>query len=355
MVQDQLVDYIHSQTKLGVSRDAIKTALVGVGWSAQDVEDTFKRVESTGAAAPAAAATPAVAVSVKPMGGSASAANPVASNAPQSIRVSDLVSASLTPTSLSSSAARPGGAAVAGSTSMNAAARAGAPASGVMQSKMAVASVGMAAGSKKNMSKSAYIMIGVILILAGVSAYLYFQNTTLSSQVQTATGQSQGSVSQINNLNGQVQALTASTTALTAQITNLNSQIVALQTDLSFLMVPVGQSATTPVNVTVTGMLSGSKSSFVLTTPEGVKISIKNSASADAQAALAPLLSAVSASGASSTPVQLSGMHTPGVASMTVVEVNGEPIARPSPNQASAAASSTAPVVSTTTGPGTPQ
>ena len=50
MVQDQLVEYISSQMKLGIARDAIKSALVGVGWAPLDVEDTLKKVE--GGAAP---------------------------------------------------------------------------------------------------------------------------------------------------------------------------------------------------------------------------------------------------------------------------------------------------------------
>ena len=50
MVQDQLVEYISSQLKLGVARDTVKSALVGVGWAQLDVEDTLKKVE--GGAAP---------------------------------------------------------------------------------------------------------------------------------------------------------------------------------------------------------------------------------------------------------------------------------------------------------------
>ena len=58
MVQDQLVEYVSSQLKLGISRDAVKTALVGVGWAPLDVEDTLKKVEGTTTAAPAQPAAP---------------------------------------------------------------------------------------------------------------------------------------------------------------------------------------------------------------------------------------------------------------------------------------------------------
>ena len=52
MVQDQLVEYVSSQIKLGISRDAIKSALVGVGWAPLDVEDTLKKVEGGAVSAP---------------------------------------------------------------------------------------------------------------------------------------------------------------------------------------------------------------------------------------------------------------------------------------------------------------
>ena len=50
MVQDQLVEYVSSQLKLGISRDAVKAALTGVGWAPLDVEDTLKKVEGAAAA-----------------------------------------------------------------------------------------------------------------------------------------------------------------------------------------------------------------------------------------------------------------------------------------------------------------
>ena len=53
MVQDQLVDYITAQTKLGTSREVIKTTLQGVGWQAADIDDSFKKIDGAAAAKPA--------------------------------------------------------------------------------------------------------------------------------------------------------------------------------------------------------------------------------------------------------------------------------------------------------------
>ena len=46
MIQPSLVDYITSQIKAGVSHDAIKAALVGVGWQVADVEDSLVKAEA---------------------------------------------------------------------------------------------------------------------------------------------------------------------------------------------------------------------------------------------------------------------------------------------------------------------
>ena len=59
MIQEQLVDYISSQIKLGVSQDAIKATLTGAGWAIADVEDTFKKINGTGAMAKPAASSSA--------------------------------------------------------------------------------------------------------------------------------------------------------------------------------------------------------------------------------------------------------------------------------------------------------
>jgi hypothetical protein len=303
MIQNQLVDYISSQLKLGVSRDSVKTALVGVGWAAQDVEDTFKKVEQ-----------PATSVQQPAQ---QSAVSPAAAAKSPDIRVSDLVSASLTPTVLLSS---------------HDTAPKVSPT--MMRDKMSAApAVGQ---PMKRMGKSAFVMIGLILVLAGVSAYLYFQNSSLSSQVQTLGGQSQGSVSQVSSLNDQVQALNVSNTSLTAQIAQLSTQVQELQTELSFFMVPVGQSATVPVAATVAGVLSGGKPTYIVTTAEGVKVSVKNSADADVKAALQPLL------GVAGT-VQISGTHNPGSPSVTVSDVNGAPVTKPAAVATSTPAASSTP------------
>src|SRR5258708_3557009 len=91
MVQDQLVDYISSQMKLGVTRDAIKSSLVGAGWQAMDVEDTLKKAEGAKTVLPAVTSSSMSSSKA----GSAFPSTGMSSSKPSDasvIRVSDLIS-----------------------------------------------------------------------------------------------------------------------------------------------------------------------------------------------------------------------------------------------------------------------
>jgi len=141
----------------------------------------------------------------------------------------------------------------------------------------------------------------------------------LSAQVQSASSQGQNSAAQAAQLSGQIQALNASNTTLTSQITQLTAQIQELQNDLSFFIVPAGQTAAASVQVAVSGILSGGKPLYLVTNPEGVKVYVKNSADPLVRTSLQPLLTVT-------TTVQLAGTHNPGSSNLIVSEVNGQPI-----------------------------
>lgn len=294
MVQDQLVDYISSQIKTGVSRDAIKASLVGAGWQAADVEDTLKKVEAPKTAAPTvSAAQPAA--SPKPLMSSSSAAS---STAPQTIKVSDLVSAPGSAAPLSSFTGKTVNAATKGGTTTTA------------------ATMNEFPGQKKERgSFIVYIILAVLVVGAGAfAAYLYLQNNSLAAKVASLGGQSAGVTSNIATLNTQVQALNASNTALTMQVASFTAENQELQTELSFFAVPPGTTATsTPL--TMTGMLSGGgKVSYALTAMYGSKIYIENSKDPNVVAALQPLVG---------TSTELSGTYVPGADQLTVTSVNG--------------------------------
>ncbi|MGC9598801.1 MAG: hypothetical protein ABSE18_00220 [Minisyncoccia bacterium] len=316
MVQDQLVEYILSQMKLGVSRETIKAALIGAGWAVADVEDTFKKVEGAGKPTVIASTTPATATpssvistgtspkpmsSTTPAGLSPSVAGGGAAKGvePQTIRMSDLVSASVSAATIP--AARSTKSAV---------------------QKNSPIDPTRTGGVSKSGRVIVMMIIGIIIIvvLGALAGYLYFQNNGLAAQVASLGAQSADVASRISSLNAQVQTFDASNTALTAQVASLTGENANLLTNLSFAAVPP-LSSSTPASetVSVSGTLTGGKSSYALTTQYGVVVYVKNATDANVTAALKPLLNGTST-------VSLVGTHVPGSPYMTVTAVNGSAI-----------------------------
>ena len=310
MIQEQLVDYVSSQMKLGVSRDAIKSALVSAGWVAADVEDTLKKVEggSAAGAMTGAGGVPAGGVASKPaVAGMAVSSAKTAE--PQMIRVSDLVSSSSpNPSPAKSSKDAFFGGKISGNSFQATAAKSSAGVAGA--GGVVVASSG---GSKK-MLIGGIVAVILILAFAGLAWYFYSGNATLAAQVASLTGESASVTSQISSLKSQ---LDASTTDFAAQMASLTTANADLALDLSFYAVPPGGSSSTvptALPITVTGLLSdGGKAPFAITTAEGAKIFVGNSSVATIMSQLKPLVGQT---------VQLTGTYIPGSDQMTMNSVS---------------------------------
>jgi hypothetical protein len=360
MVQESIVEYINAQMKLGVSRDVIKTTLTGAGWVAADVEDTLKKVESAKIAQPISAMAAMAAVSAMSPASSSPAAKPMepaiaakpftpaigmgagsTSPAPQTIRVSDLVSSSTS----SSPVMKP--------STM--------PASKSPLTGPAPASVAMPAGKKtkdtfqaasypgakphgsRGMLVTDIVLIVIIIAVGGIAGFLYMQNKSLSSQLGSLNGQSSGVTSQLSALQAEV---AASTTALTAQVSSLTTQTQELQMELSFFATPASAMPGATSTATVSGIVSAGKTGYVITAMYGAKIVVANSKAASVIAALAPLMATATStapaiaaspsSTATSTPVvptvipatpatagQFTGTYMPGSDTITLTAVNG--------------------------------
>ena len=317
MVQEQLSEYVSSQLKLGVSRDAIKAALIGAGWMAVDVEDTLKKIEGAGKPASVTSATSPVIISQKPsssMSGSSSVSKP---NELQSIRMSDLVSASQT--------ASPSPAAAAASTNQKSQGTAGPVGMSSLQNKpldlgkpkTMAASMETAPAQKRKLPLM--MIVGIVLLLgfAGSAAFFYFENNALAAKVAQLGSASADVTSRMTTLTGQVQTLQTSNTELTAQATALTADNAVLKTNLSFAVVPPNSSSTpASETVSISGTLTSGKTSFTLTTQYGIVVFVKNAQDPKLVAVLVPLVTA-------KQPVMLTGTHVPGSQFLTVTAVNG--------------------------------
>ena len=331
MVQDQLVEYISSQLKLGISRDSVKSALTGVGWAPLDIEDTLKKVEGAAAAVPAQTpAQPKMADTAQKFvsfSGPGNIVGQAKNPEPQTIRVSDLVSASVAtaPKIVSGTVA------------------AGKPAVKNISPKESVSNItpmGDAMPGRKKFKIGLWGIIAIVLIvvLGAFAGYLFFKNGSLNSQLQAANKQGQ-TVSQSSAQ--QAQTLTTANNTLTAQTASLTATNQDLMTNLSFLAAPAGSVSTTETPISVSGMLSAGlgKNTYIITTSYGVKVSVKNSSVSMVATALQPLLGTV---------VQASGTYLPGSPLITIASVNGQSVL-----PAAATSSATSSVVSSVVATGT--
>ena len=325
MVQNQLVEYITSQTKAGVSAETIKATLVAAGWQSADVDDTLKKVQSPAVAvsSPASPAQqPTVAIGPKPIS--------TAKAEPQTIRVSDLVSASTPNAVMPASVAKP----------MDT--KAESMKKFLTPSVSPTATSYQAPSSKQPSSRGPItieLLLGVLMIAFGaLAAYFFFANQTLTGQVAKLTNESTGVSSQVTTLQNQ---LDASTTALTAEVASETTQNQQLALSLSFYVAPPGSVATSTSTTILNGTISGGGTkSYLITTANGARVPVANSKDPKVVAIMQPLVG--------TTSVPFGGTYTPGVDSITLTVINGTSLI--APPAVTSASSSTATSTATSTG-----
>jgi hypothetical protein len=332
MIQDQLVEYIDSQLKAGITAETLKTTLVGAGWQAVDVDDTMKKVQAPQGAQVAATVSAAPSTAKAP-------AQPAMQ--PQVIRVSDLVStSSASPTKVNPMSA--GIAKPTSSFSVQPMQVSSAKTDAVMTRIAAGAtngSVMSATGPKKSHAIETETILGILMVVCGVAAaFLFFQNRNLSGQIATLNGTSGSAISQLAEAQSQ---LSASTTALEVQIASTTANNDALALELSFYAAASGTSATTTFTTMLTGtVLGGGKISYVITTAHGAKVYVSNSKDVNVIALLKPLVGGTA-------PIQFSGNYIPGADTIALTAVNGVSTT-PVPVAATSSAGLMIPATSTT-------
>jgi hypothetical protein len=299
-----------------------------VGWQAGDVEDTLKKIEGD-KAQPAVMAAQQITMAQKPsvqvvQPASSSAASPISkpSSPFASFSPSDIIGG--TKNGLSQPARMNDVASPAQNQTKNFFDKKSVSTERVDAGKMNNAAKMMGGASeyppKTKGGKVLKIVEAVVIVgLAALSGFLYFQNSALSAKVNGLGGQSTDVASQIANLTAQVQAFTTSDANLNTQVSSLSTENADLQTNLSFVAIPISNpsstaSVATTTEAQVSGILHGGSASYTLTTSYGVKVYVKNSSDVKVSAALAPLVG---------TNVQLSGTHLVGSANLTVTSVNG--------------------------------
>ena len=271
MVQPQIVEYAASQTKLGLSKDLIKSALTGAGWSASDVDDSLKSLGASPAAKP----------EEKKPGGI-------------SIKLADLVGNSKLeplPAKVGSSVAKK-------------------PDASAQQS----ASEGVT--PKKGKARIVAVALAAVAF-AGASGAVYFYLQTNDLQTSAASLRAERDTAKAGTaaLTAQVDTLTKDKNDLTTKAGSLAGENELLSAKLSFFIVPPNVASSANMAFVIQGTIAGSASTlYTVTADDGIKVSIKNSKDVNVNAALKDLIG---------TKVGVSGTHAPGSKEVIVNAVNG--------------------------------
>ncbi len=298
MANQQLVDYIKGQLVAGVPKDALQSTLKGAGWADADIADAMKGVEGA-AAAPAvqsAPKEPAVSAAPKEVNFSVSSAKPFA--AVQAAAPKEPVQDVRAAIAMQEQAS---------SLSLGVA---------PMEAKKDAKKISSGEAGKKR-SSVLPIVLGVLFLLsAGGAVYLYMNEGALRDQVATLTSQNAAFTTQVAALGSSKDTLTAQVTNLDNQIASLTASNASLTGELSFFVLAPSASATAPMSVSLSGVLSSGKSGYLLTTVDGLVVGLKNGKDAKVDPILKPLA-------ASGTVAEIAGTHLPGSNQVTITSVNG--------------------------------
>ena len=190
--------------------------------------------------------------------------------------------------------------------------------------------------AKKSHAIEVETIFGILMVVFGLAAAFFFENSKLSGQIATLNGTSGGVSSQLTALQAQ---LNASTTALNAQIASTTADHDALALELSFFVLPPGAPATTTFTTALAGTVSGGgKYSYIITTAHGAKIYVTNSKDVNVVKLLQPLIGTVTSTRGIGAFL---GNYLPGSDTISLTAVNGVSTA-PAPVVPAAVTTSTA-------------
>ncbi|MFH1246155.1 MAG: hypothetical protein V1489_00035 [Candidatus Liptonbacteria bacterium] len=280
MVNQQLQDYVNEQLKVGVSKEAIRGALIEAGWQEKDVNEAMRIVP---------AVRPMV-DAVKPMAPAIKVSSP---GSVSSLNIS-AVKASASPITVAKSVEPMSF----GSSSFNA--------------------IGFSAPMAKTPGGGKHRLVDIvmgllILVLAATATAFFIQNMNLTKQGTIFQTDRDAALSSASDLRQQLEKIRGDMDVLRADNRDLTEQ----------MSIFASTQASGVEQIDVQGMLVGPATAsglFTLQTSKGIMLSLKNSRDANVSKLLEPYLNKVLA---------ITGMHAVGSKEITITAINGTEVVAP--------------------------
>ena len=269
MANQQLIDYIKQQLKLGVAKDALRATLLQAGWAEADVSEAIRGTEDK----PAAAQSSPFVIN----------RDTFESKSEPLFQMKGEVKQKPEPKTVSPQ---------------------------LVKIELPVR------GGSRWWKLAALIFIAVSVSLAASSVFFYMANTDLVSQVATLLEDKGELGTKVSQLTQEIDDLKGQLSTFETENQTENQDVIS---QLEIFVTPLPLSTSTDqVSVTVKGTLGGGdKSLYWLTTNRTIVVYVKNSKDKAVDAALKPLLGST---------VEISGVHLAGSRDITVTSVNGQPV-----------------------------
>jgi hypothetical protein len=310
MANQQLIDYINQQLKVGVSKEVIRAALLSAGWAQGDIEDAMKSFDLAPAGAVPSMVTSdifqpkdipvfeptknkAVIPSLeRPRGAEEiKKAEAIKPKSESVIQIKDTVVL-----------------------------KKNEPSAELQPKPIIKAPTASFFSGIKNLPWRAVlniVLVAGIIALAAIAGSLYKNNLGLQKQLKEINTSN-------NKLETSMVSLNQNLRGIDAELTALKIEKEELEAQLSIFAVL--STSTEPLPVKIKGLLSGGdKSLYSLTTDRGIVVYVKNSKEANVNAVLKPLVG---------TNIEISGTHLPGSREITVTKINNEEPAQASTSTA---------------------
>jgi len=312
MFQSQIAEYAKSQLKLGISRDAIKNALLAAGWQEADIEDSLSSAGgSVKKEEPAAKLQPEPRAAFEPAKEFLPKVNSIEkpgsfSGAKAKIVVSDLTSGPKPDVSLKADIKK-------NEPEVRETKNVGKERKPEEAKPMKLGELG--APERPRFWKSLIlpaVLSAAVLGFAATATYLYFQNLDLSGRISSIDDGAGAGSANLAEIEGRI-------TALQADVDYFDLENRELWFELAFFVVLPGVSPEEiSVFTDIGGILhGGTGASHSFTTTHGVELTIGNSGDNGVDEILRPLVG---------DSILISGTHAPASRIVTVTAVNGTPI-----------------------------
>jgi cell division protein FtsL len=302
MANQQLIDYIKQQFKVGVSKVVIRDALIAAGWTQTDIEDAMKSFEvKIPSAIPSIVTSDIFQPKDMPIfepGKSKSAVPSI-----ERSRSAEEIKKEETSKPKSESVIQIKDTVVLKKSESKAE-----PQPKPFSKAPATISLSVIKNSPWRLVLM-IVMAAVIIALAGIGVILYKNNLGLQKQIEDINISNGKLENTIISLNQTIKDSNTGLTALKAEKEDLEAQL---------LIFAILSTSTEPMPVTVKGLLSGGeKTSYSVTTAKGITVYVKNSKEANVNSALKPFLG---------TNIEISGTHAQGSRDITVAKINNQEI-----------------------------